>query len=164
MPITLNRNAVPVLALFAAAGLTMTACNEQSREDAKTTAVDAANDAAAAAKDAGHDVADAAVNAKDKFVTMASAQLNSLETDINDFVNKARENMPNATAEVNRVRDELNNAVAKAKVELEKVRNAGADGWEDASASFRSAVEDVTRSFNQVKQQLTGAAPAKTPG
>jgi hypothetical protein len=164
MPITLNRNAVPVLAIFAAAGLTMTACNEQEREDAKTAVTDAATDTANAAKDAGRDVANAAVDAKDKFVNMASTQLNSLETDITDFVNKARENMPNATAEVNRVRDELNNAVAKAKVELEKVRNAGADGWEDASASFKAAMDEVTRTFNQVKAQFTGAEPAKMPG
>jgi hypothetical protein len=163
MPITLNRNAVPVLAIFAAAGLTMTACSEEAREDAKTSMTDAATDTANAAKDAGKDVANAAVDAKDKFVNMASNGLTSLETEITDFVNNAREKMPNATTEVIRVRDELNNAVAKAKVELEKVRNAGADGWEDASASFRAAMDEVTNTFKQVKEQFGGSAP-KMPG
>ncbi len=164
MPITLNRNAVPVLAIFAAAGLTMTACDQESRDDAKTAVTDAASDTANAAKDMGQDVADAAVDAKNKFVSAASSGLDSLETEIDAFIAKARENMPDASTEVNRMRDELNNAVAKAKVELEKVRNAGADGWEDASASFRAAMDEVTTTFNKVKEQFTGAMPNKMPG
>lgn len=163
MPITLNRNAIPVLAIVAAAGLTVTACTEESREEAQTAAVDAANSAANATTDAANQVADAAVEAKNKFVEGASEQLGALETQIDEFITKARESMPDASSEVNRVRDELNKAVANAKVELEKVRSAGAEGWKEASAAFQQTMAELQRSFNQMKEQFSSAMP-KMPG
>jgi ABC-type transporter Mla subunit MlaD len=163
MPMTLNRNAIPVLAIVAAAGLTITACSEESREEATTAVTDAANSAADATKDAAKDVQAAAMEAKDKFVDGAATQLNALETQVTDFINKARESMPDGSAEVNRVRDELNKAIANAKVELEKVRNAGAEGWKDASASFQQTMAELQRSFNQVKEQFANSMP-KMPG
>lgn len=174
MPMTLNRNAIPVLAIVAATGLAMTACSEESREEATTAATEAANDAANAtkdaagsmtdaAKDAARDVEAAAIEAKNTFVNGATTQLNALETQVTDFITKARESMPDASGEVNRVRDELNKAIANAKVELEKVRNAGADGWKDASASFQQTMAELQRSFNQVKEQFANSLP-KMPG
>lgn len=170
MPITFNRNAIPVFAIVAAAGLTITACTEEGREEATTAVNDAADatgeamsKAGDAAKDAAADVQDAAVQAKDQFVETANEQLENLETQVDEFIARARENMPDASSEVNRLRDELNNAVANAKVQLEKVRNAGADGWKAASEQFDEAIAQVRRSFDQLKEQFSGANP-EMPG
>jgi predicted nucleic acid-binding Zn-ribbon protein len=164
MPVTLNRNAIPVLAIVAVAGLAMSACKEKAGDGPSSPASGQPSSVVDQMGDAGKQAADAVreqtAAARDAFVEGASTQLRNLEREVETFIASARERMPSANAEVNRLRDELNNSLAKARVELEKVRNAGADAWKDSSAAFQEAMAEVQRSFNAVKEQLQSAMPS----
>lgn len=166
---TLNRNAIPVLAVLAAAGLAMTACEEKPAGSTGSTGaegqslVDQAKSAGAEAKKEVDQALAAATKAKDEFLAKSNDQVKAMETQISEFIASARERMPSGSNELNRVRDELNNQVAKVKVELQKVQNAGADAWQDVSKSFNDAYGELQRSFTQVKEQFSASMP-KLPG
>ncbi|MBX3353523.1 MAG: hypothetical protein KF684_11380 [Phycisphaeraceae bacterium] len=166
---TLNRNAIPVLAILAATGLAMTACEEKPAGTATQgqSVVDQAKSAGAEVKREAEQAVDkaveAAAKARTEFVNTSTEQLKTLEKDIGEFIASARERMPSGGAELNRMRDELNNQVAKAKVELQKVQSAGADAWEDASKSFTNSYNEIRRTFAQVKEQFSASMP-KLPG
>lgn len=166
---TFNRNAIPVLAVLAAAGLAITACEEKPAGSGATgggqgqSLVDQAKQAGDQVKKEAEDALAAAAKARDEFLAKSTEQVRAMETQITEFIGSARERMPDAGAELNRVRDELNSQVARAKVELQKVQNAGAEGWQDVSKSFNAAYAELQRTFSQVKEQFSATLP-KLPG
>lgn len=154
---------VTMLVLTAAVALSVIGCGKREQEPADANA--AANQTLKErAGQALQDTADFVAQQKDQLVASAQKQLDKLEAQVNDWLDKARIEDEQAKQKLDALSEKFKAALAGARGALDTAKEAGAEAWQEAKPALELALEEAQRTFDELVSYIRAqAVPQQEP-
>jgi hypothetical protein len=152
-----------MLVLTAAVALSVIGCGKREQEPADANA--AANQTLEErASQALQDTTDFVAQQKDKLVASAQEQLDKLETQFNDWLDKAGIEDEQAKQTLDALNEKFKAALGAARGALDTAKEAGAEAWQEAKPALELALEEAQRTFDELVSYIKSrAVPQQEP-
>lgn len=148
---------VTVLVLAAAVALSVIGCGKREQEPADDNAA-ASQTLKERASQALQDTTDFAAQQKNQLAASAQEQLDKLEAQFNDWLDKAGIEDEQARQELDALSEKFKAALAGARGALDTAKEAGAGAWQQAKPALELALEEAQRTFDELVSYIKARA------